>query len=198
MRNMLTTSGEGRTGFPLDDISTKKEYETPRSAWRKQYWQKSTPWATDRRVYTGGAMYQTSLKPHTRNYNGTSRWEYDPTLEGMHNSEDVVRQICRDILIGASATFCNDAWCPEQVLISFSIDLSEQQIQALMVDFGGVVRAPSNPLNQFRGHGSDVRDQGPLVRQGPEAELMVQGRGCKSQNFTQPCPGCISQLPVVI
>lgn len=38
-------------------------------------------------------MYQTSLKPHTRNYNGTSRWEYDPTLEGMHNSEDVVRQI---------------------------------------------------------------------------------------------------------
>ena len=30
--------------------------ETPRALWRKQYWQKSTPWGTDRRVFGGSNL----------------------------------------------------------------------------------------------------------------------------------------------
>jgi hypothetical protein len=40
-------------------------------------------------------MYQTSLKPQARNYHATTRWDYDPSNEGLASSEDVVKQIVR-------------------------------------------------------------------------------------------------------
>ncbi len=42
--------------------------ETPRAKWKRQFWQKTTPWAEDRRTYGGLNFYSTTLKPSSRNH----------------------------------------------------------------------------------------------------------------------------------
>ena len=51
--------------------------ETPRAKWRRQFWQKITPWAEDRRTYGGTHFYQTTLKPSSRNHvDIASHWTF--------------------------------------------------------------------------------------------------------------------------
>ena len=62
---------------PSTSIALSGEYviETPRTTWRKQFWNKSTPWGVDRKTYGGGSHYVTTIKSGVRHYDNSSRWE---------------------------------------------------------------------------------------------------------------------------
>lgn len=79
--------------------------ETPRSQWRRQFWQKNTPWGTDRKIFGGEHFYETPIKSSVRNYNNSSRWEHDPKLIPTGNSEDIIRQIVYKLEQHCNTTF---------------------------------------------------------------------------------------------
>mmetsp|Transcript_6617 Transcript_6617/g.10457 ORF Transcript_6617/g.10457 Transcript_6617/m.10457 type:complete len:346 (-) Transcript_6617:407-1444(-) len=132
-------------------VLNENVWETPRAKWRKQYWNKSTPWATDRRVYAGHGIYRTTVKPHSRNYNASGRWELESTINMSKNSEDIVRQIVQKLEQHCSSTFALtrafkifdrdmsstiDSEEMRAVLVTFSIDLTDDQMISVMHDFG--------------------------------------------------------------
>ena len=82
--------GEGGKSGGRRRISQDISLETPRTRWRRQYWSKSTPFGTDRRTYSGMHFYDTCIKPVSRYYNKSSRWENASTIVPPVDSE--VRQ----------------------------------------------------------------------------------------------------------
>jgi hypothetical protein len=79
--------------------------ETPRAQWRRQFWQKNTPWGVDRSLFGGGHFYETTIKSSVRNYNNSTRWEHDPKLVPTGNSEDIIRQIVYKLEQHCNTTF---------------------------------------------------------------------------------------------
>ena len=43
--------------------------------------------------------YDVNLKPTVRNYNNSSRWEYNPRVDPPINSEDLIRQIVHKVYL---------------------------------------------------------------------------------------------------
>ena len=79
--------------------------ETPRAQWRRQFWQKNTPWGVDRTLFGGEHFYETPIKSSVRNYNNSTRWEHDPKLVPTGNSEDIIRQIVYKLEQHCNTTF---------------------------------------------------------------------------------------------
>jgi len=83
-------STDGLKKNALIRVTQDISLETPRTTWRRQYWSKSTPFGTDRRTYSGTHFYDSCIKPVSRYYNKSSRWENASTIMPPVDSE--VRQ----------------------------------------------------------------------------------------------------------
>lgn len=118
--------------------------------WRQQFWKKNTPWGTDRRNFAGDAQYEAGHKPTARNYNNTSRWVFEK-VPLRHNSEETIRQIVVKLEQHGNSTFgltrgfkafdkdsclTIDKGEMKAVLSNFSIELSEEELETIVQDFG--------------------------------------------------------------
>mmetsp|Transcript_3235 Transcript_3235/g.8113 ORF Transcript_3235/g.8113 Transcript_3235/m.8113 type:complete len:288 (+) Transcript_3235:143-1006(+) len=139
-------------------LSTQKYGESPRSTWRRQYWTKTTPWASDRRAYAGDSLYLNNIKPSSKLFDTTKQWHMHPDERKQPDSaEDIIRtmvekleQHCRStyMLTRMFKMFDRDMSSTidrhelQAVLSSFSIELSPIQMESVMGHFREN-RAPS-------------------------------------------------------
>mmetsp|Transcript_16052 Transcript_16052/g.31706 ORF Transcript_16052/g.31706 Transcript_16052/m.31706 type:complete len:320 (-) Transcript_16052:94-1053(-) len=129
-------------------------HETPRTAWRTQYWSKSTPWGTDRRQYANDALYKNNTKPTTKFFDHSKKW-HQPSekMSVEQTAEDMVRTIVEKLEQHCRSTFMltrmfklfdrdNSNTIDREelagVLNSFSIMLDVKQLDAIMDMFGAV------------------------------------------------------------
>lgn len=142
------------------------EISTPRTKWRNQFWNKRTPWAADRRVFTGTSTYLTSLKPSARNYNSTTRWECGDEGQPLaRSSEDIVRQIVYKLEQHCNSTFALgrafkffdrdnsstiDVDEMRACLVTFSIEVTDDELHSIMEDFGAELDEKGQKTIRYR------------------------------------------------
>mmetsp|Transcript_29001 Transcript_29001/g.56705 ORF Transcript_29001/g.56705 Transcript_29001/m.56705 type:complete len:322 (+) Transcript_29001:216-1181(+) len=147
------------------DPPVERAEKTPRSSWRAQYWKKSTPWATDRDAYGGDHQYLTTIKPSSQYYNSGHQWHVEGYNEAPSDTAlDIVRQLiakleqhCRSTFLltrmfkmfdkDNSSTIDKDEMVA--VLLTFSIELTEPQLQAIMIHFGARESATGEPVISY-------------------------------------------------
>uniref|UniRef100_A0A6U2F9A4 EF-hand domain-containing protein n=1 Tax=Hemiselmis andersenii TaxID=464988 RepID=A0A6U2F9A4_HEMAN len=142
-----TVSTKGFKDPPVD-----RGEKTPRSSWRAQYWKKSTPWATDRDAYGGRHQYMTTIKPSSQYYNSNHQWHVEGYNQAPSDSAlDIVKQLIAKLEQHCRSTFLltrmfkmfdkdNNSTIDKEemvaVLLTFSIELTETQLDAIMQHFG--------------------------------------------------------------
>jgi hypothetical protein len=172
--------------------------ETPRAKWRRQFWQKTTPWAEDRRTYGGQNFYNTTLKPSSRNHvDIAGQWSFQDksrsvTAESV-DIDDIIALLVRKIEQHNSSAFelsrtfkffdknhsqTIDVEELASVLKSFALELSSSQIEAILDRFEAKV-CSTNLLDRFK-----IRQTQPLfcLRTG------VTGKGGSSPIQTSSMP----------
>uniref|UniRef100_A0A6U2BID2 EF-hand domain-containing protein n=1 Tax=Hemiselmis andersenii TaxID=464988 RepID=A0A6U2BID2_HEMAN len=157
-RVSLDLSGSSNSALQADyDVmmtDAERFQETPRTAWRSQYWSKSTPWGTDRRQYTADALYRNNTKPTTVGFDHTKKWHQPAEkMTQQQTAEDMIRTVVEKLEQHCRSTFMltkmfkffdkdNSNTIDREelanVLNSFSIMLDVQQLDAIMAHFGAV------------------------------------------------------------
>ncbi len=129
--------------------------ETPRAKWRRQFWQKTTPWAEDRRTYGGLNFYNTTLKPSSRNHvDIAGQWSFQDKSRSVTaesaDIDDIIALLVKKIEQHNSSAFelsrtfkffdknhsqTIDVEELESVLKSFALELNSVQIEAILDRF---------------------------------------------------------------
>lgn len=152
-RDIPTILGLTRTESTQDkDPPVHRGEKTPRSSWRAQYWKKATPWATDRDAYGGRTQYTTTIKPTSKSFNDQHEWHVEGYNKPPEETpQEIIQQLIAKLEQHCRSTFLlnrmfkvfdkdNSSTIDKEemvaVLLTFSIELTEAQVDAIMNYFG--------------------------------------------------------------